>query len=59
MTTPHGEERPIDVEGLPAEEGVEAADAVERLDEDPEDISRNQEQRPHVETDESKDGTGR
>jgi hypothetical protein len=55
MTTPHGEERPIDLSDLPGEEGVDPADAAERLDEDPDDISRNQEQRPEVET----DGEGR
>ena len=30
------DERPIEVEGVPPEEGVDEADAVERLDLDPE-----------------------
>ncbi|MCW2794571.1 hypothetical protein [Nocardioides sp.] len=34
MTTP-SEERPIELEDVPEEEGISTADAVERLDEDP------------------------
>ena len=30
------EDRPVDVEGVPAEEGIDEADAAERLDQDPE-----------------------
>lgn len=30
-----GEERPVDLGGVPAEEGINAADAEERLDVDP------------------------
>jgi hypothetical protein len=36
MTTSHPEDRPFDVEGVPAEEDISTADAVDRLDEDPE-----------------------
>ena len=35
MSTPF-EERPVEVEGAPAEEGVSQADAAERVDLDPE-----------------------
>ncbi|MCW2852332.1 MAG: hypothetical protein JWM84_1996 [Nocardioides sp.] len=31
-----GEDRPIDLGGVPAEEGIDPADAQERLDVDPE-----------------------
>ncbi|WP_182524307.1 hypothetical protein [Nocardioides dongkuii] len=48
MTTPRGEDRPVELGGVPSEEAVSAADAAERLQEDPDDISRNQEQRPEV-----------
>jgi hypothetical protein len=34
MSTP-GEQRPVDLEGVPEEEGISPADAVDRLDEDP------------------------
>lgn len=30
-----GEERPIELDGVPEEEGISQADATERLDEDP------------------------
>jgi hypothetical protein len=36
MTTAHGEERPVDIEGVPPEEDISAADVADRLDEDPE-----------------------
>ncbi len=29
------EDRPVEIQGVPAQEGIEEADAVERLDEDP------------------------
>ncbi len=29
------EDRPVEIEGVPAQEGIDAADAVDRLDEDP------------------------
>ncbi|MCW2793433.1 MAG: hypothetical protein JWO76_2531 [Nocardioides sp.] len=35
MTTAHPEERPVDLEGVPAEEGISSADAADRIDEDP------------------------
>ena len=35
MTNPQ-DERPIELEGVPSEEGVDPADVAERLDEDPE-----------------------
>ena len=31
----HGDERPLDLGGVPAEEGISTADAAERLDKDP------------------------
>jgi len=34
MTSPR-EERPVELEGVPAEEGISEADVTERLDEDP------------------------
>ncbi|WP_193612726.1 hypothetical protein [Nocardioides lijunqiniae] len=34
--SPRSEDRPIDLGGVPAEEGINAADAEERLDVDPE-----------------------
>jgi hypothetical protein len=36
MTTPANEERPVDLGGVPAEEGISPADLTERLDEDEE-----------------------
>lgn len=39
MTTtpaPEPDDRPLDLEGVPAEEGISEADAAERLDQDPE-----------------------
>jgi hypothetical protein len=48
MTTPHSEERPVDLGGGPGEEDIDTADAVERLDEDPDQIDRNREQEPDV-----------
>lgn len=35
MTSPR-EERPVELEGVPAEEGISEADVSERLDNDPE-----------------------
>jgi hypothetical protein len=32
----HERERPVELEGVPEEEGVSAADAAERVDEEPE-----------------------
>ena len=49
MTTPHGE-RPLESD-VPGEEGIDPADAAERLEEDPDDIQRNQEQAPDVPAD--------
>ncbi len=37
MTTPANEERPVDLEEVPAEEGLSPADVADRLEEDPED----------------------
>ncbi|MGI8901262.1 MAG: hypothetical protein ACR2HA_10100 [Nocardioides sp.] len=37
MTTPANEERPVDLEGIPAEEDLSAADVADRLEEEPED----------------------
>lgn len=51
MTTPHPEERPLDLEGVPGEEDIDTADAAERLEQDPEAIDRNREQEPDVVTD--------
>ena len=36
MSIPRDEERPVDLGGVPAEEGVTSADASERADLDPE-----------------------
>ena len=47
MTTPR-DAHPVQLDGVPAGEGVNPADAAERLDEDPNDISRNREERPEV-----------
>lgn len=44
MTRPHGEERPVDLSALPDEEGIDPADAAERLDKDPDDQPREREQ---------------
>jgi hypothetical protein len=44
MTTPRGEDRPVDLSALPDEEGVDAADAADRLDKDPDDQPREAEQ---------------
>lgn len=35
MISPRDEQRPVDVEGVPAEEGVSTADAADRVDADP------------------------
>ena len=46
------EDRPVEVEGVPAEEGVSTADAAERVDKDPEeqlnatDPARDENERP-------------
>jgi len=37
MTIRPDDERPVDVEGVPAEEDISVADAAERIDLDPED----------------------
>ncbi len=37
MTVPHPPERPLDVSGAPAEEGVSTADVADRVDLDPAD----------------------
>ena len=37
MTTPANEERPVDLEEVPAEEDLSPADVADRLEEDPED----------------------
>ncbi|HTW18349.1 MAG TPA: hypothetical protein VMF51_24710 [Nocardioides sp.] len=52
MTTPHSEERPVDLGSVPGEEDIDTADAAERLEQDPKDIDRNREQEPEVATDE-------
>ena len=45
------EDRPLDVEGVPEEEGVSDADAAERVDEDP-DEQRNRPDQPGVSAEE-------
>jgi len=37
MSTPANEERPVDLEEVPTEEGISPADLDDRLEEDPED----------------------
>lgn len=39
------EDRPIDLEGVPAEEGISAADVSERLDKDPDEQDNQEELR--------------
>ncbi len=58
MTTPRVPFDPRDhptapeLEGVPAEEDVDLADARDRLEEDPDDVGRNREDRADVELDE-------
>ncbi len=45
----HGEERPLDLGGVPAEEGISPADAAERLDQDPDEQGpQGEHQQPEV-----------
>lgn len=44
MSTKPGEERPVDLSAVPDEEGLDAADVAERLDQDPDDQPRDGEQ---------------
>ena len=55
MTTPHDEERPVDVpDELEQEEGVDQADAADRVDKDPEE-QRNYTDRSIVDSDHPED----
>ncbi|MCW2842337.1 MAG: hypothetical protein JWN22_253 [Nocardioides sp.] len=54
MTTAHPEERPVDLEGVPAEEDISSADAADRLDDDP-DEQVNYTERKAAEGDDTED----
>jgi hypothetical protein len=55
MPRPHGEERPVEAEGVPAEEQMPAADVSERVHEDPEEQENFTERHPEAAGDDPDD----
>jgi hypothetical protein len=53
MSTPHGEERPVQADGVPAEEQISEADVAERLDEDPDEQENFTERHPEAKGDDA------